>query len=247
MRDALLLLLSFAGLVLTACDLGAASTVTYDDSGQDSEPSADDSGGGGDDTGGGGDDSGDDSGGDDTSAPEDADGDGYTAVEGDCDDGDAGVHPDVPDTCDGLDQDCDAEIDEDAAADDPYEPNDTSPTSLGALEDTPEHQLVGFLHNDQDTDRFSFTVVDEWWDSFKVEVSLSNIPADATYRLTLNRLSSVGDAPLGELDRVFGSGSLSLTLEDSAGDEDGGEYEIVVEAIAGADCGQGYLLVVQKP
>ena len=115
------------------------------------------------------------------------------------------------------------------------------------MEDTPEHQLVGFLHNDQDEDRFSFSVVDEWWDSFKVEVSLSNIPADGTYRLTLNRLSSVGDAPLGELDQVFGSGSLSLTLADATGDEDGGEYEIVVEAIAGADCGQGYLLVVQKP
>lgn len=232
-------------LGLIGCDLGAASTVTYDDSGQDSEAPADDSGA--DDSGGGDSGGGDSGGGEDTSAPEDVDGDGFTEAEGDCDDGDAGVHPDVPDTCDGLDQDCDDAIDEDAASDDPYEPNDTSPYGLGALEDTPEHQLVGFLHNDQDTDRFSFSVVDEWWDSFKVEVSLSNIPADATYRLTLNRISSVGDAPLGELDRVFGSGSLSLTLEDSAGDEDGGEYEIVVEAIAGADCGQGYLLVVQKP
>lgn len=243
MRTTLVLLSSLPLLALSACDLGAASTVTYDDSGLDSEVEPDDSGGGDDS----GDSGGGDSGGDDTSAPEDLDGDGFTEAEGDCDDGDAGVHPDVPDTCDGVDQDCDEALDEDAASDDPYEPNDTSPTALGALEDTPEHQLVGFLHNDQDTDRFSFSVVDEWWDSFKVEVSLSNIPADGTYRLTLNRLSSVGDAPLGELDQVFGSGSLSLTLADATGDEDGGEYEIVVEAIAGADCGQGYLLVVQKP
>ena len=245
MRTTLVLLSSLPLPAFSACDLGAASTVTYDDSGLDSEVEPDDSGGGddsgGDDSGGG------DSGGDDTSAPEDGDGDGFTEAEGDCDDGDAGVHPDVPDTCDGVDQDCDEALDEDAASDDPYEPNDTSPFGLGALEDTPEHQLVGFLHNDQDTDRFVFSVVDEWWDSFKVEVSLSNIPADGTYRLTLNRLSSVGDAPLGELDQVFGSGSLSLTLADATGDEDGGEYEIVVEAIAGADCGQGYLLVVQKP
>jgi hypothetical protein len=42
----------------------------------------------------------------------DLDADGWTADDGDCDDADAGVHPDNAEICDGLDQDCDAQVDE---------------------------------------------------------------------------------------------------------------------------------------
>ena len=45
----------------------------------------------------------------------DSDGDGLTCVEGDCDDSDPDVHPGAEDVCDGKNNDCDEEIDEDAA------------------------------------------------------------------------------------------------------------------------------------
>ena len=43
----------------------------------------------------------------------DEDGDGWAACE-ECDDGDASVHPDAPEYCDGVDNDCDGDIDEEA-------------------------------------------------------------------------------------------------------------------------------------
>ena len=46
----------------------------------------------------------------------DLDGDGWAACE-DCDDGDAAIRPDGSELCNGVDDDCDGDIDEDSAAD----------------------------------------------------------------------------------------------------------------------------------
>ena len=46
-----------------------------------------------------------------TAVTDDADGDGYTSEE-DCDDSDADVHPGASEACDGVDNDCNGEIDE---------------------------------------------------------------------------------------------------------------------------------------
>jgi hypothetical protein len=55
---------------------------------------------------------------DDTAGPSlgDEDGDGFTPAEGDCDEKDASVNPAADETCDGIDNDCDDEIDEDLQA-----------------------------------------------------------------------------------------------------------------------------------
>ncbi len=45
-------------------------------------------------------------------AGQDADGDGYSAAD-DCDDNDASAYPGAPESCDGVDNDCDGEVDED--------------------------------------------------------------------------------------------------------------------------------------
>jgi hypothetical protein len=60
----------------------------------------------------------DDSGADDGGAVEgdDSDGDGYDADE-DCDDSDATISPGAAELCNGLDDDCDGEVDEDSASD----------------------------------------------------------------------------------------------------------------------------------
>jgi hypothetical protein len=225
-----------------ACDFSASSTIVgVDTGGGDTASPADDT-------------ATDDSGGDDTethdTAPPnplevDDDGDGASEMDGDCDDEDVTVFPGATDVCNGVDDDCDRDVDEDADPD-AYEPNDTDPAYIGSLDDDPEYTVVATLAGDDDDDRFSFAFTDETFDFFTVTVTLSGIPADATYRLTLNRLASNGDLPVEEVDQVFGTDSLSVSLEDVTFQDDGGTYEIVVDAIAGADCGQSYLLAVAK-
>jgi hypothetical protein len=230
--------------LLFACDFSAATVVDPVDTGRTADSGdtrADDSGPSGDTA------DPDPDSGEDTEEPDpyevDDDGDGTSEVEGDCDDTDLTVHPGAEDLCNGVDDDCDDAVDEDAAPDG-YEPNDAEPSSIGRLDDDPELSVVATLSGEADVDRYAFSFADSGWSLFTVTMSLTGIPEDATWRFTLNRLSSDGDLPAEEIDQVFGTGTLELSLSDASFVEDGGTYELVVESISGADCGRTYLLNV---
>ncbi|MFH1468404.1 MAG: putative metal-binding motif-containing protein [Pseudomonadota bacterium] len=170
----------------------------------------------------------------------DDDGDGWSENAGDCDDGDAARHPEQDDPCNGVDDDCDGTLDEDAA--DPWEPNDEIWLDLGDLDATGSLSLSATLTNDDDLDRYSFYVDDPWYADFGFEVRVTGIPAEARYRLTLGRVEE--DGALSDTQVTYGGDSLSLTRTGTAGVDDAGTYGVVVDALGGADCARSYLLSV---
>ena len=100
----------------------------------------------------------------------DADGDGYLAAAcggQDCDDGDAAIHPGATEMCDGVDNDCDGDVDEDDAADaltfyedadgDTY--GDISSTTLACS--APQGYVTNFIDCD-DGDPNQFPGADEY-------------------------------------------------------------------------------------
>ena len=172
----------------------------------------------------------------------DDDGDGYSEIDGDCDDENPEIAPGLNDGCNQIDDDCDDEVDEDAWAEDTNEPNDDEAIVLGDIGVDKSYSVSGILHNDDDVDKFRFNLEDDL-NYFTITASLSNIPEDATYLLTLERIESDGSDPVGHVVQVFGSGTIELSFEDSFDFTDqGGTYEFWVEAIAGADCATTYLL-----
>ena len=169
----------------------------------------------------------------------DDDGDGYTENEGDCDDASATVHPDALDGCDGTDEDCDGVLDEDAADDDTYEPNDTSAHDLGSVNDSPVQAIQGLLHNNDDVDRFVFSFEDTWSPYFTLSLSLGSIPSGADYRLTVeNRMT-------GEmLSDEVGDDNLSVSMTEDLFEDQTADYEIIISSEGGADCNRTYLLTL---
>ena len=168
----------------------------------------------------------------------DDDGDGATENDGDCDDADGTIYPGALDGCDQVDEDCDGELDEDAVDDDGNEPNDDTDTDLGTLTTDSVISVSGYLHSDDDVDRFVFDFEDSSWSIFTLNIRVSGVPSDADYALALDYLAS-GEERVGE---DSGATTLSITTEDDLFDEDGGEYRLTLSANRGADCSRAYLI-----
>ena len=229
--------------LLTACDFSASTEVVRADtaapdsgastggSGADGggDPGSGGSGGGG--TGSGG------TGGEPDPLEVDDDQDGYTENEGDCDDTDPSITPGRVDGCDGVDEDCDGRTDEDAVDEDPYEPNDTTPADLGSISDDRAQDIEAILHDDGDVDRYGFSFEDASLSFFRLDIGLSNIPDGAVYRLRVRNRTS-GQTVFDD----SGSGSVSVTIDDTLLVDDGGTWEAEVSSLGGADCGRRYLL-----
>jgi hypothetical protein len=177
----------------------------------------------------------------------DLDQDGYSIEEGDCDDEDPEVNPGVAsDGCDGLDNDCDGQTDEDFAADE-YEPNDDEGLYLGQLEDEEQELVFAYLHPETDVDRFQFWVDDSAWSWFSLEAWLYAVPDDADYSLELIWVEDLEGEWRGTVASADETGQGGVEVVDWGGDtfyEDGGLYEVVVRSTSGSGCSAPYQLQI---
>ncbi len=177
----------------------------------------------------------------------DVDEDGYTVEQGDCDDSDPEINPGVgSDGCDGLDNDCDGQIDEDFS-EDGYEPNDKRGYYLGAMKSEAELLLFGYLHPDSDEDRFRFWVDDDTWSWFNIEAWLYAVPDDADYALELIWIEDPSGTSQGTVATADETGDGGIESLDWGGDamlEDGGMYEVVVRSTSGSSCDAPYQLQI---
>ncbi|MAY80695.1 MAG: hypothetical protein CL930_07905 [Deltaproteobacteria bacterium] len=184
--------------------------------------------------------------GDDVDDPDewDNDGDGYTEDEGDCDDDNDSIHPGQTDVCDGADNDCDGDVDEDSVEEDEYEPNDTLDYPLGSIDDVGEVRLEGFLHNEDDIDRFRFSLTDGWFDFFTLRVKLVNLSGGITYKLVVRSVED--DEILFEDFNSSGDDSIVFETGEGFATSDSGEYRITVTSLGGSGCTDPYVLSIEK-
>jgi hypothetical protein len=216
----------FMLLLLTACDFSASTTVIGGDTNSSSDSGE----------------TGSDLTGDSVDSGEstDGDGDGYGVEDGDCDDSDASIAPGLVDDCDGVDTDCDGDIDEDASSDsDGYEPNDEEGWFIGTLDDGDQFLMSGYLHNDADVDRFVVHLDDDIANLFELEIELTGIPESAVYEL---ELLWVNEDELIYSDS--GSDTLGTTMSDTVINHEEGDYQIQIRSLGGAPCGDPYFIEV---
>lgn len=171
----------------------------------------------------------------------DDDDDGYTENQGDCNDEDDDVFPGAEDVCDGTDNDCDDEVDEDAL--DAYEPNDDTRAPLGTVGDDPLI-VEASLHSEDDVDLFQYTIDDGWIDLvLGIRVVLSGFTSDIAYKLVVTEISS---GMKQETFKEVGADELVLEFDDSIFGSESGDYEVRISTMSGHGCEHPYTLTVSE-
>ena len=185
----------------------------------------------------------------DTSTPTtDVDQDGFSVEDGDCDDYDPFINPVQLDDCDGVDNNCDGILDNDAIGG-IYEPNDTPWNGfyIGDYTAGDYTSVQGLISTPTDIDIYEFYIEDGWFDDFKIDFELHalGIQADFVAELWLienasgdreDLLLSVNNLTTGGIERADWEGDW-LT-------DDSGYYEFRISAVSGQDCNAHYELEI---
>lgn len=182
----------------------------------------------------------------DTQPTYDVDGDGFGVDDGDCDDYDPTIYPTMNDDCDGIDNNCDGVIDEDAIGG-IYEPNDTPWNGyyLGDYTAGDYTEVQGLITSDTDVDIYEFFIEDGWFDDFGIDFELHAIGIQADFAIELwliENYSGQTEKLLLTTNNLYSGG---LERDEFEGDwliDDSGYYEFRVYTISGADCAAHYQL-----
>jgi hypothetical protein len=187
---------------------------------------------------------------DDGDDEDDRDGDGFTTADGDCDDNDWYTYPGADEYCDGADNDCDGEADEDFWG---YEESNNvlgSAMNLGEIDidgistDATSVEVLDLsLHNADDEDWFRFDADDDLYDDIDLRVTYTG-PDDVEVKVQLYKLGWDTTIPWLE---VTGTGEMILEDEGSiwTADEDLWAIRVLPATDDAIGCDTTYSLLIQ--
>ena len=206
------------------------------------------------------------------SVSSDNDGDGYGS-DVDCDDDNPSINPgEIDNICNGIDADCDTNIDEDWSENITtgivYEPNQDTGTayhlgtdpniygeisaSTADLDTSGTLSVTAFLFDDADVDTFVFTSYDQVTTDGGFDVIVDSVPAGVDIAIAIDFMDEDGvlttdvvvqnDAGPGGAESACYSDAFNISCSNSG--YSSGTYFVRVYSMAGSDCLDSYELSI---